>query len=207
MRQTEVKKAAERIKKRKAQGIDGIPLEAVKTRVHNRSNKQNVSGCVFPKRVEENEVGLDSKVGKDEDDPGPYRPICLIEMVRTGNLGPNQYGFREGMSALGAMEAVIRMMERNQRGKRGTIILLDVMTAFNTARWRVILRAFRERGLDRHFIRVIKSCLLGRRLVVGRGREMELCIGVPQGSVLGLALWNIMYHEVVRMNWGDCLCG
>lgn len=38
-----------------------------------------------------------------------------------------------------------------------------------------------------------------RTLEIGDRSEIEITCGIPQGSVLGPTLWNVLYDEVLRL--------
>ena len=116
-----------------------------------------------------NEVGLFS-----------IRVEAAIQHV--SGLSDNQFGFRKGRSTIDAFDRVVSVADNAVCGSRCTkrmcaIIGLDVRNAFNTARWDKIMLALEDLS----------------------GTHSYKITGVlPQGSVLGSPIWNILYDGLLR---------
>lgn len=230
----ELREASKRMKAGKSPGPDGIPVEVVKATVE--VIPLMVLWCMndmivnewFPEGWKRARLVLLRKGGRLDGDPGAFRPLCLLntfgklfeqllvkrlkkEVERCGGLSDDQYGFREGRSAVTAVERVMSLVDAAAEGSRYTrqipvVIMFDVKNAFNSLPWGVILEELKRRQVKPYLRRIIQQ-YLSERTVVGTAEGVEIVVemtcGVPQGSVLGPDLWNVGYDGVLRIEYPE----
>lgn len=209
----DIKGAGEKIKIGRAPGPDMIPPEVVKQatkvipefllKVYNRLLEKGE----FPSRWKIARLVLIWKGKKAWLDPEAYRPICLLdalgklyeqlirmrieeELELTGGLSVRQFGFRRKRSTLHAVEQNIKIVEGANQGSRkrkkmSALITLDVKNAFNTAPWRNIMKALRNRNIPDYLLNVIGSYLEERFIIVEKNQTVQVSAGVPQGQPCG----------------------
>lgn len=224
----ELREACLRLPAGKATGPDCIPNEVlllvskIVPDVLLRTFNRCLTVCEFPERWKIARLVLLHKgPGKSTNDPSSYRPLCMLNSAAkllerlllmrlnrhlddTGQRSQNQYGFRHGRSTEDAIERVLRAASGAAIGAAQhrdlcVVVSLDVRNAFNTAPWPRIDAALRERLVPPTLNGMIRSYLQDRTLIVGGTHaNRRVTCGVPQGSVLGPALWNVFYEELLE---------
>lgn len=227
----ELLNAANSIKNRKAPGPDGIPAEVLKILARERPHflLTMYNAClmdgIFPEPWKIQKLVLISKGKGDPEHPSSYRPLCMLDTAGklleklikprlaraiegAGGLSNRQYGFRPGRSTLGALDEVVQSVYAAQTGNHHSrrivlIVTLDVKNAFNSARWRDILKALEIRfKIPTYLKRLVRSYLQNRVLIydtISGPHRKQITAGAAQGSVLGPELWNAMYDEILTI--------
>lgn len=180
---------------------------------------------LFPEQWKIQKLTLLRKGDKPLDSVSSYRPICLLDTLgkilerllvqrleehleAEGGLSHYQYGFRKGRSTVDAITRVIDTAKSVKQGKRQqknfcALITLDIQNAFNTVRWEVVMTALELKKVPRYLRDIIGSYLDNRELIYETDdglKRYRVSMGVPQGSVLGPLLWNMMYDEFLELD-------
>ena len=231
----EVQLAALSLAPGKAPGLDGVPQEIVRilARSHSFMFAAAFNGILirgeFPQIWKTSRVVLIPKESKNIEGKINYRPLSVInaipklfeyvlktrimKIIGSEGFSKAQFGFRSGRSTLDALKVVEDfVIETNIRHQYAIMISLDISNAFNCLNWTQIAIELQRRNFPLYLRAILISYFQGREIEVrsaeGRIRR-PMYMGVPQGSVIGPIIWNLIYDGLLNREMvnGTCVVG
>ena len=219
----EVERAIKRMKRHKAQGVDGITSDIIKlggpmvltylTNIFNNILKTKQ----IPDSWHEAKIVILFKKG-DPKDIKSYRPICLlshsykifrrllqtrIERTLDENQPREQAGFRKGYSATDHLQALNQMIEKlNEYNLPLCIGFIDYEKAFDTVEHFAIFEALRKTNVNETYINILQNIYNQATARVHLDKlvstEFPIHRGVRQGDPLSPKLFTAVMEEVFK---------
>lgn len=162
------------------------------------------------------------KPGKDKLFPQNYRHISLLNTLskvfeislynRLRNfekqhktLIEEQFGFRDHRSTVQQLARIANYISTNFNTKMSTaMLLLDIEKAFDTVWHGGLIYKLHEIGIPLYLIKILQSYLKNRTFKVqineAHSKLQSVVAGVPQGSILGPALFIYYINDIPRHN-------
>lgn len=225
----EIEYSITKIKNKKAPGLDDVTREVLQAifavapeKILHMLNELLDKG-MYPKEWKITRLTLIKKTGRSGHSPKDYRPICLVntiakvyeqlilkrmkENITESIISDNQHGFVKNRSTLTAIEEVVKYAKWQKEGtwrtsKYVALILIDTENAFNSAKWEIIEGKVMEGKYECNLKKIIKD-YLSNRYISTETESFRMTCGVPQGSVLGPTLWNIMFNPIIKKDLGE----
>lgn len=122
--------------------------------------------------------------------------MLVIEPIFEADFEPEQYGYRPGRSALGAVRKVHEHLNTGHR----EVVDADLRGYFDTIPHNALVKSVARRISDKHMLKLIKAWLKApsqERRGQGPGRGQPSGKGTPQGSPLSPLLANVYIRRLI----------
>ncbi|POW06389.1 hypothetical protein PSTT_09021 [Puccinia striiformis] len=222
----EVRAGIQRIRPKKAPGIDGIANELIKLFPSEISSaitatfNQALADSSFPSSWKCAVTAIIRKGGKDDyTDSHSYRPIALLSSLGklfglliarqltswaedNGILAEGHLGGRKGAGTEDAMVLLDTWIRHKwNQGKVVAGLFLDVKSAYPSVHPRRLIRYLSSLGCPAYLVGIIESFLENRQTTIRIddfvSPPFDIGIGLPQGSPLSVILYIIYNNELL----------
>ena len=126
-----------------------------------------------------------------------YESYVLEWALAQVKLKSNQFGGTKGCSTSHLIISIWQKILSDLEDHRAATVLtaIDYAKAFNRMQYQECLRSFARHGASREIIRLVATFLTDRKMTVRVGNcwsaRRSVSGGVPQGSILGVLLFNL----------------
>lgn len=220
--QEEVEKALRKMKKGKAVGPDGIPVEVwkcmggVAVRWLCVLFNKILRGDRMPDAWRDSWVVPLYKGKGDVQECKNYRGIKLLShtmklwerviearLRKTTSIGSGQFGFMPGKSTMEPIFALRQTMEKfRKRGQKMHMVFIDLEKAYDKVPRELIWEVLRKRRVDDRYVAVVEDMYEGAKTRVrtagGVSGRFEVGVGVHQGSALSPYLFILIMDELLK---------
>lgn len=222
--QQEILEASRKLNGKKAPGTDNQDPNLIKNLCkHFPSLVQEIlNTCIklnhFPIPWKTANVIFFHKKGRNEREPGSYRPISLLpalskifekvikfrlnyELERCNYIHEKQYGFREKKGTIDLLHNLLETIKRLKiQNKYVAAVSLDIVGAFDGLAWHQVKLEIIQLPISTYLKNILISFLKDRYIRTNFGKKVNIFNiykGCPQGSCLGPLLWTIIANRVL----------
>ena len=220
-----IKQIIKGIKTSRSNGHDGISSELLKLISNDIADSitliinQSLKSGIFPNQLK---IAKVTPIYKKDDKKiiTNYRPISVLAVVSkifetviheqlsdyflSNNLfSAQQYGFRKNSSTeLAALELIDRLLAQLKNHKIPINFYIDLAKAFASLNHDILLDKLSYYGVNGTAKTLLKSYLSDRKQYVKidevKSSIQSIKTGVPQGSIVGLLLFNIFINDIIK---------
>ena len=141
-----------------------------------------------------------------------YRPVSILPLISKifernmydqiyayidNYLSPYLCGFREGFSTQYCLTVMLECWKKAiDKGKLAKALLTHLSKAFDCINDELLIAKLEAYGVDHKSLTYIYSYSSNRKVNGSSNTWTDITVGVPQGSILGLLLFNINFNDI-----------